>query len=79
MNDLLQLGLQSGYDRGDDTLPVVDTRSVLDVNAVPYAIPGATWIAAEDIDDSVNCRAIARSSCTAPDPTRRRAPGWRSS
>ncbi len=42
--------LKHRLDRGDDTLAVVDTRSVLEVNAVPYAIPGATWIAAEDID-----------------------------
>ncbi len=41
--------LKNRLDIGDETLAVVDTRSVLDVDAVPYAIPGAIWIAAEDI------------------------------
>jgi membrane protein DedA with SNARE-associated domain len=40
-----------GYlDAGDADLIIVDTRSVLDVNAAPYRIPGAIWIPAEDID-----------------------------
>ena len=42
--------LKRRLDSGDPTLAVVDTRSVLDVNAVPHAIPGAIWIDAEDID-----------------------------
>jgi membrane protein DedA with SNARE-associated domain len=42
--------LKRRLDSGEDTLAVIDTRSVLDVNAVPYAIPGAIWIAAEEID-----------------------------
>jgi membrane protein DedA with SNARE-associated domain len=42
--------LKSRLDLGDETLAVVDTRSALDVTAAPYAIPGALWIAAEDID-----------------------------
>jgi len=33
----------------DDTFAIIDTRSLLDVIAVPQAIPGAVWIAAEDI------------------------------
>jgi len=33
----------------DDTFAIIDTRSLLDVTAVPQAIPGAVWIAAEDI------------------------------
>ena len=37
-------------DAGDADLVVVDTRSVLDVKMAPYAIPGALWIAAEEID-----------------------------
>jgi len=41
--------LKGRLDVGDETLAVVDTRSVLDVTAAPYAIPGALWIAAEDI------------------------------
>jgi membrane protein DedA with SNARE-associated domain len=41
----LRLRLESG----DDTFAIVDTRSLLDVNATPRAIPGAVWIAAEDI------------------------------
>jgi membrane protein DedA with SNARE-associated domain len=42
--------LKRRLDGGADTLAIVDTRSVLDVNAVPYGIPGALWIAAEEID-----------------------------
>ena len=42
--------VKSRLESADDTLFVVDTRSALDVRAVPYAIPGALWIAAEDID-----------------------------
>lgn len=42
--------LKRRLDSGDATLAVVDTRSVLDVEAIPYAIPGAMWIAAEEID-----------------------------
>lgn len=37
-------------DAGDDDFVVIDTRSALDVGAAPYKIPGALWIAAEDID-----------------------------
>lgn len=42
--------LKRRRDIGDETLAVIDTRSVIDVSAVPYAIPGAIWIVAEDID-----------------------------
>lgn len=35
---------------GDESLAIIDTRSVLDVNAAPYAVPGAIWITAEEID-----------------------------
>jgi membrane protein DedA with SNARE-associated domain len=42
--------LKRRLDIGDDTLAIVDTRSLLDVTAAPYAIPGALWIAAEDIE-----------------------------
>jgi membrane protein DedA with SNARE-associated domain len=42
--------LKARLDRGDETLAVVDTRSVLDVNAAPYAIPGAMWIVAEELE-----------------------------
>jgi membrane protein DedA with SNARE-associated domain len=42
--------LKRRLDKGDDTFVIVDTRSVLDVTAAPYAIPGAVWIAAEDIE-----------------------------
>jgi membrane protein DedA with SNARE-associated domain len=42
--------LKRRLDTGDETLAIIDTRSTLDVTAVPYAIPGAIWIAAEDID-----------------------------
>jgi membrane protein DedA with SNARE-associated domain len=43
--DELKVRLQNG----DETLAIIDTRSLLDVNATPRAIPGAVWIAAEDI------------------------------
>ena len=42
--------LKHRLDSGDDSLTVVDTRSPLDVTAAPYAIPGAIWITAEEID-----------------------------
>jgi len=42
--------LKRRLDEGDASLAVIDTRSPLDVNAVPYMIRGAQWIAAEEID-----------------------------
>jgi len=33
----------------DGSLVVIDTRSPIDVDAVPYMIPGARWITAEEI------------------------------
>jgi Enoyl-(Acyl carrier protein) reductase len=42
--------LKRRLDSGDETIAVIDTRSRLDVTAVPYTIPGATWIAAEEIE-----------------------------
>jgi membrane protein DedA with SNARE-associated domain len=42
--------LKRRLDTGDNSLTIVDTRSALDVTAAPYAIPGAIWIAAEEID-----------------------------
>ena len=42
--------LKRRLDRGDDTFAVIDTRSVLDVTAAPYTIPGALWVAAEEIE-----------------------------
>ncbi len=42
--------LKRRLDAGDKDVAIIDTRSVLDVNAAPYAIPGAIWIAAEEID-----------------------------
>ena len=41
--------LKRRLDAGDGGLIVIDTRSALDVNTAPYAIPGALWIAAEEI------------------------------
>lgn len=41
--------LKVRLESGDDTFTIIDTRSLLDVNATPHAIPGAVWIAAEDI------------------------------
>jgi membrane protein DedA with SNARE-associated domain len=37
-------------DAGDGDLIVIDTRSPLEVQGTPYAIPGALWIPADDID-----------------------------
>ena len=42
--------LKRRLDERDGSLAVIDTRSSLDVNAAPYMIPGARWIAAEEID-----------------------------
>jgi hypothetical protein len=42
--------LKRRLDAGDADLVVIDTRSALDVNAAPYTIPGALWIAAEEMD-----------------------------
>jgi membrane protein DedA with SNARE-associated domain len=42
--------LKCRLDAGDGDLAVIDTRSALEVNAAPYAIRGAIWIAAEEID-----------------------------
>ncbi len=42
--------LKRRLDAGDGSLVVIDTRSSLDVNAAPYMIRGARWIAAEEID-----------------------------
>jgi membrane protein DedA with SNARE-associated domain len=42
--------LKCRLDVGDGDLAVIDTRSALEVNAAPYAIRGAIWIAAEEID-----------------------------
>jgi membrane protein DedA with SNARE-associated domain len=42
--------LKRRLDAADPDLVVIDTRSVVDVGAAPYKIPGALWIPAEDID-----------------------------
>jgi membrane protein DedA with SNARE-associated domain len=42
--------LKRRLDTGDNALTIIDTRSLLDVTAAPYAIPGAIWIAAEEIE-----------------------------
>lgn len=42
--------LKRQIDAGGQDLAIVDTRSVLDVTAAPYAIPGAIWITAEEIE-----------------------------
>jgi hypothetical protein len=42
--------LKRRLDAGDGNLVVIDTRSALEVDATPYAIRGAMWIAAEEID-----------------------------
>jgi len=42
--------LKRRLDAADPDLIVVDTRSVLDVDAAPHKIPGALWIPAEEIE-----------------------------
>jgi hypothetical protein len=64
---------------GEDVL-ILDLRTALDVAAVPYAVRGGRWIPAEALDEHLaEIPGIASWSSTAPDPTRPRAPGWRSS
>ena len=41
--------LKRRLDGGDEMLAIIDTRSVLEVNAEPHAVPGALWIPAEEI------------------------------
>lgn len=42
--------LKRRLDAGDGDLAIIDTRSALEVTTTPYAIRGAIWIAAEEID-----------------------------
>ena len=42
--------LKRRLDIPDADLVVIDTRAALDVTAAPYTIPGALWIAAEEMD-----------------------------
>jgi membrane protein DedA with SNARE-associated domain len=42
--------LKRRLDAGDGDLVIIDTRSALEVTTTPYAIRGAMWIAAEEID-----------------------------
>jgi membrane protein DedA with SNARE-associated domain len=49
MAQIMPEELKQRLDAGDD-LVVIDVRSPIEVDAVPHAIPGARWIAAEDID-----------------------------
>jgi membrane protein DedA with SNARE-associated domain len=43
--------LKRRIEAGDTDLVVIDTRSALDVQTAPYAIRGARWIPAEEIDE----------------------------
>jgi membrane protein DedA with SNARE-associated domain len=45
---ILPEDLKRRLDAGED-LVIIDVRSPLDLDAIPHAIPGARWIAAEDI------------------------------
>ena len=42
--------LKRRLDAGED-VTIIDLRTRLDVEAVPYAIPGSRWMAAEEIGD----------------------------
>ena len=50
MARIMPAELKRRLDQGDSDLLIVDTRSHLDAHAVPYGIPGALWITAEEID-----------------------------
>jgi len=64
-------------DGGEDML-VVDVRDRIDFEAEPSIIPGALHLTVEELDARImRSRASARSSSTAPDPTKPRAPVWR--
>jgi membrane protein DedA with SNARE-associated domain len=45
--------LRRKLEAGED-IAIVDLRSALDVAAVPYAIPGSRWIAAEHLDERLS-------------------------
>jgi membrane protein DedA with SNARE-associated domain len=49
MAQILPEDLKRRLDAGED-LVIIDVRSPIDVGAVPHAIPGARWIAVEDVD-----------------------------
>jgi len=63
-----------------EALLIVDLRSALDFAAEPGVIPGALRIDAASAELSVHLELVrgARSSSTARDRTRPRAPVWRS-
>jgi membrane protein DedA with SNARE-associated domain len=42
--------LKRRLDAGDPGLAIIDTRSALDVKSVPYLIPGAIWIEADEVE-----------------------------
>jgi hypothetical protein len=42
--------LRQRLDAGDD-ITVIDLRTLLDMTATPYAIPGSRWIDAQKIDE----------------------------
>jgi membrane protein DedA with SNARE-associated domain len=45
--------LRRKLEAGED-VTIIDLRTELDVSAVPYAIPGSRWIAAEHLDDRLS-------------------------
>jgi hypothetical protein len=45
--------LRRKLEAGED-IAIVDLRTALDVAAVPYAIPGSRWIAAEHLDERLS-------------------------
>ncbi|HEU4367727.1 MAG TPA: VTT domain-containing protein [Methylomirabilota bacterium] len=45
--------LRRKLEAGED-IAILDLRTALDVAAVPYAIPGSRWIAAEHLDDRLS-------------------------
>jgi rhodanese-related sulfurtransferase len=42
--------LRRRIEAGDGGLAIIDTRSTLDVRKVPFLIPGAIWIDADEVD-----------------------------
>jgi membrane protein DedA with SNARE-associated domain len=45
--------LKGKLDAGED-VAIIDLRTVLDVSATPYSIPGSRWVAAEALDEHLS-------------------------
>ena len=71
--------LKRRLDAGED-VTIIDLRTLLDVTATPYAIPGAAgWPPTPSTSMRSSSSGLGMLCSTAPHPTTRRAPGWRCS